>query len=264
MSHATVLMYHVLYDTIEEWEALRSDERPYAISTSEFKKQLDILEVANISILDPYQVLKNKSFNCKNKGVLLTFDDGHSSFYKYAYKILKERGFRAIFFITTDLIVKRDDFCTWANLSEMAQEGFMIQSHGKTHKFFPELDESSLELEFKEPKELLEKHTGQKIFVMSFPGGRYQAREINVGMKFGYEAFFTSRIGTLTEEALQNKNTFDRVVIRNGIKLNTFLGLSEGRALLIWPQKFNYNIKLFIKFILGNNFYHILYKKLFS
>ena len=101
MSHATALMYHALYDCQDEWDALEYDERPYAVSVSDFNQQLDALENAGISILDPEIILKERHFGDQNGGVILTFDDGHNSFYRYAYRILKNRGYRAIFFITT-------------------------------------------------------------------------------------------------------------------------------------------------------------------
>jgi len=264
MSHATALMYHVLYDGKKEWESLDAEERPYAISVSDFNRQLDAIENANISILDPDKIINEKSLGDTHHGVILTFDDGHSSFYRHAYKILKQRGYRAIFFITTDLIEQRTDFCSWDNLAQMTQDGFMVQAHGKTHRFLPDLDNASLELEFQDPKKLLEQHTGQKVVCMSFPGGRYQPREIEVGKRFGYEVFFTSRIGTITKASLKHNYLFDRVPIRHGMKLDTFLVLAQGRATALWPRKFVYQLKLLLKSLLGNRFYHVLYQKLFN
>lgn len=264
MSHVTALMYHVLYDGLEEWELLKVDERPYAISVSEFNRQLDVMENANISILDPAKILKDKSLNDIKRGVILTFDDGHSSFYRHAYKILKKRGYRAIFFITTDLIEQRDDFCSWGNLATMVQEGFMVQAHGKTHQFLPDLDNASLNLEFQDPKKLLEQHTGQKVFSMSFPGGRYRHREIKVGKSFGYEMFFTSRIGIISNASLNKNIIFDRVPIRFGMKTDTFLRLALGRNIALWPRQTAYQLKLLLKLLLGNRLYHVVYQKIFN
>ena len=264
MSSVTALMYHVIYDGPEEWALLKEEERPYAISVSEFTQQLDEMENANISILDPAKFLKKKSLNNINKGVILTFDDGHNSFYNHAYKILKKRGYRAIFFITTDLIEQREDFCSWDNLSTMAKEGFLIQAHGKTHHFLPDLDDASLKLEYQIPKEILEQHTGQKVFSMSFPGGRYNQREIAVGMKLGYEFFFTSSVGIITDYSLKKNITINRVPIRFGMKINTFLKLAQGRRISIWPRKITYQLKLLLKLFLGNRVYHVIYKKIFK
>ena len=264
MSFATALMYHTLYDGDYEWGLLQADERPYAISVSEFNRQLDALEKENILILDPIKLLKDKSFNGINNGVILTFDDGHSSFYRYAYKILKKRGYRAIFFITTDLIVQRDDFCSWDNLLTMAQDGFMVQAHGKSHQFLPELDHTSLESEYKEPKLLLEQHTGQKVFTMSFPGGRFQQREIEVGKNLGYEIFFTSRIGIISNYSLKNNFIFDRIPIRNKMKLNSFIALAKGKKTALWPRLITYRLKAMLKLILGNHIYHVVYQIIFK
>lgn len=264
MSHATALMYHALYDGPEEWESLNAEERPYAVSVSDFNRQLDAMENANISILDPDKIFNEKSLGDVNYGVLLTFDDGHTSFYRHAYRILKERGYRAIFFITTDLIKSRADFCSWDNLEKMAQDGFMIQAHGKTHQFLPDLDADSLADEFHEPKKILEQHTGQKVVCMSFPGGRFKKREVEVGRRLGYEVFFTSRIGVIRNSAIRKNHLFDRVPIRHGMKMDTFLQLAQGRVLALWPRKFIYQFKLLLKSLLGNRFYHVLYQKLFD
>ena len=97
---------------------------------------------------------------------------------------------------------------------------------------------------------------------MSFPGGRYQKREIGVGKRIGYEIFFTSRIGTISSTSLHNNFVFDRVPIKNGMKLNTFLSLAQGRAIPIWMRKVSYRCKLAVKILLGDRLYHGLYRKL--
>ena len=66
------------------------------------------------------------------KTVVLTFDDGWKSFKEYAYPILKELGFPATLFIYTDFIGARIAL-SWAELKELAQEGYDIQAHSKSH-----------------------------------------------------------------------------------------------------------------------------------
>jgi len=260
MKRFSTLMYHALYANEEDLSLIDQEDRPYAISISEFCAQLDLLNRNNIDVLSPEVVYQTTSDKFKNNSVLLTFDDGHSSFYHYAYPELKKRNMNAIFFITTDLIDKKQEFCDWAQLKEMHESGMSIQSHGKTHKFISDLDTESAFTELQLSKDIIEKNVGNNVTSISFPGGRYQARDITNGVKVGYKMFFTSDIGTGIKG--NNRKIIPRLALKGLTSRNKFLLLAQGNSIEIYKQKIVNNLKTLLKLMVGNRIYHELYRRI--
>jgi peptidoglycan/xylan/chitin deacetylase (PgdA/CDA1 family) len=255
------LMYHAIYRGEAEWRALEPEERPYAIARSEFEQQLDTLATAGIPVIDPAELFQRSGEDWPDRGVLITFDDGHASFYEHAYPALKERNLRALFFITSDLIDQRDDFCHWQQLVEMAQVGQWIQAHGKTHRFLSDLSPEDLTEECVSSMHAISAHTGQPVVAMSFPGGRFNKRELDQARLAGYSYLFGSRIGTLNRKPLPDK-VWPRIAIRQNTSLRSFLALARGRRTAIAPHQIKDRIKSAIKRLLGNRIYHGLYQRL--
>ncbi len=260
MKRFSTLMYHALYADEEELSLIDQEDRPYAISTSEFCAQLDILNDNNIKVLSPDEVYKATSDKFKNNSVLLTFDDGHNSFYYHAYPELKKRNMSAIFFITSDLIDKKKEFCNWSQLKEMHETGMSIQSHGQTHKFISDLNAESAFTELQLSKNIIEKNVGNNVTSISFPGGRYQARDITNGVKVGYKMFFTSDIGTGIKG--DNRKIIPRLALKGLTSRNKFLLLAQGNSIEIYKQKIINKLKTLLKLMVGNRIYHELYRRI--
>ena len=78
------LMYH------------RFNEEKYPstnIQMEVFKKQIEIIENSNISFINPINFESELLKPHKTKSILLTIDDGFSSFYENAWPYLKEKKF---------------------------------------------------------------------------------------------------------------------------------------------------------------------------
>lgn len=258
-----VLMYHALYRGEAEWASLAAEERPYAVACEVFEQQLDALSAAGIPVLDPEELLGHPSGAWPKKGVVLTFDDGHESFYRHAFPLLRKRGYRAIFFITSDLVEAREDFCTWDALREMADEGNWIQAHGKTHRFLSDLSRQEVTEELSVPAQVIAANTGQPIQSISFPGGRFGAREIELGRTLGYRSFFGSFVGVLRQPAREG-SAIPRIAIRHNTNLGTFVALAKGSVIAVLPRQLAYQLKNYVRSLLGNRIYHGLYRKLSS
>ncbi|VEA69919.1 Poly-beta-1,6-N-acetyl-D-glucosamine N-deacetylase precursor [Serratia rubidaea] len=130
-----VLTYHHL---------LKNDEnkrfRHTSTTTSDvaFSNQMTYLKQAGYDTISLYQLeayLKNR-INLPGKAVVLTFDDGLKSVYRYAYPVLKQYGFRATAFIVSSRIKRHPqkwnpDSLQFMSISELKQlqDVFDIQSH---------------------------------------------------------------------------------------------------------------------------------------
>lgn len=261
MSELVALMYHAIYADEKELQIIPEEDRPYAISTEQFEEHLTLMEEKKIPILAPDVIHQQP---VPSKGVILTFDDGDQSFYKHAHRILKARGYKGLFFITTDLIDSREDFCDWPELKEMAEMGMEIQCHGQTHRFFDDLSAEESKSEFETAKNALELNTGQKVYAISFPGGRFKQRDLEIGRSLGYTAFYTSEIGALTGKQVEGMSPLPRLAIRQNTNINTFLLMANGDKSYIRKEAFKNFVKMMIKKLLGNHLYHNLYKAVTS
>lgn len=70
-----------------------------------------------------------------DKLVVLTFDDSVKSHHAVVRPILKKYGFGATFFITEgfDFPTNKSDYMTWAEIVELAADGFEIGNHTRDH-----------------------------------------------------------------------------------------------------------------------------------
>ncbi len=69
------------------------------------------------------------------KAVVITFDDGYESVYKFAYPVLRKLGLPATMFVYTDFVGAGGDAVSWPQLVEMQASGLMdIQAHSKSHR----------------------------------------------------------------------------------------------------------------------------------
>ena len=128
------------------------------------------------------------------KTVVLTFDDGWKSFRELAYPILKELGFPATLFIYTDFIGARIAL-SWPELKDLAQEGFDIQAHSKSHEDMrrkaTESDEEynrRMQAELVQPLAILQARVGQPVRILAYPYGAHDEEVVKRVRDAGYVA----------------------------------------------------------------------------
>ena len=259
MKKFAVMMYHALYANPNELAELDPEDRPYAVSVENFKAQLDLLARSGIRVISPQEVHQLERSN--ESTIMLTFDDGHKSFYRHAFPVLQERGLKACFFVTSDLIDKRKDFCDWTELAEMHRHGMAIQSHGKTHLFLNDMLDEQQKQELEISKSRIESKTGNKVFAISFPGGRYNQATIDLGHEAGYSQFYTSEFGLNKPPIEQTASLLRRIPLRQTTTTKQFGKFAFGDSMTIFRHKMFTQLKTQVKKVLGNNLYHELYKR---
>lgn len=116
----------------------------------------------------------------------ITFDDGYWDNYEFAFPILKEFGFSAAFFVTTENIGKKG-FMTWDMLREMiAVPGIEIGSHGVAHKPFSDMAENEARMSLSTSKKILEEKLGREIRAISYPCGSFNDKIVAMAHEAGY------------------------------------------------------------------------------
>ena len=213
--YPAVLVYHELKPTpLNEF-----DTTPEA-----FASQLDWLKdngYETLSLEDFISYTK-KGEGFPEKSVMITFDDGYSGIYYYAFPELKKRGMKATFFITASVIggVKGTSYphITYEQLAEMAADGNMsIGSHTVSHLRLTGLSNDALKLEVSKSKQILENFTGKKIRAIAYPEGYYNSEVIDAVKEAGYEIAF----------AVQDRGRFGHEACYSIPRICTGLELAE-------------------------------------
>jgi peptidoglycan/xylan/chitin deacetylase (PgdA/CDA1 family) len=133
-------------------------------------------------------------------GLVITFDDGDRSIYRYAFPILKKHGVRAIVFLIVDYI-GRDDLwditplggrsphLSWDEIHEMKEWGIAFGSHTMSHRNLTKLNAAEIAYELGESKRVLEEQLGP-IDCISYPFNRVDSDVVRwvkqAGYKFGF------------------------------------------------------------------------------
>ena len=180
----------------------RFEENKYPstnIKINDFKEHLKIIEDNKISFVDPKnfedELLKNK----KQRKILLTIDDGFSSFYKNAWPILKEKKIPFILFVNTRE-VGSFNYMTWDQIKEVSKENFVeIGNHSHSHEYLVDESDSVIREDIKKSILIFEDKLGKNSKFFSYPFGEYSLnfKEIIKSLKFKYA--FGQHSGVLDE-----------------------------------------------------------------
>ncbi|MDI3257975.1 MAG: polysaccharide deacetylase family protein [Kyrpidia sp.] len=213
-----VLMYH----------HIDPREDPMTISPSRFSDQMDALQRGGYHVIGMDKLLDFAVDGepVPDNAVVITFDDGYESFYRYAYPILKNHHFSATNFI----IVKATDspdpnalpHLTWAEMRQMREDGMRFGSHTYDLHHMAAVNASGLlqpalahpiflrgkgrvetEREYEErvrndlalAQERLDAELGKQPRVLAFPYGAYNDTVVEIGRSLGIQLFFTVKEG---------------------------------------------------------------------
>jgi len=253
-------MYHALHRDGES-ASIDAEDLPYAVSESQFLRQLDHLKDKHCALMPGASQIGSTQM----PDVIITFDDGHSSNHQIAMPHLLDRGLRAHVFVTTGFIGHRAGFCEPEQVTEMSQRGLLIGAHGTSHLFFDDMSKSQAEKELCEARTCLESWTGTPVRTLSFPGGRFSKQVVQMAGDAGYDRLFGSKFGTLGPSALNVDNVgrvLERVPVRRDTTLREFGLMCEGNKAYFAKSSCRQSIKSSARWLLGNKIYHGLYKSL--
>jgi peptidoglycan/xylan/chitin deacetylase (PgdA/CDA1 family) len=219
-----------------------------------FKKHLSYIKESFIVTL-PQE-------NLSGKNICLTFDDGFYNFYEYVFPLLKELNLKAILAVPTKFIlddttipkesrlsIKHDEtyaqmdkapFCTFKELQEMSQSGFVkLASHSHSHVDLSTCKD--LEFELQKSKELLEQKCGITCDTLVFPFGKYNKTVVEMARR---EYKYLFRIGNAINSDF---NGINGVIYRINAD-----GLKDKKSIFSKTNILKYRIKSLIK-SLGNS-----------
>jgi peptidoglycan/xylan/chitin deacetylase (PgdA/CDA1 family) len=145
-----------------------------------FKEQIKIIENSNTIFIDPNNLDKEISAIHKTKSILLTIDDGFSSFYENAWPYLKNKKIPFILFISTREVGK-NGYMTWDQIREVQKSKIgIIGNHSHTHDYLVDMDKEKINYDIDQSIKIFKKQLGYNPNYFSYPFGEYSLDFINI------------------------------------------------------------------------------------
>ena len=226
---ALCLMYHNFVENEEDKAAFPRPHRRYVLTRTQFEKHLEVTEALNLCFLKPSDVLQEGRLD--PDGVLLTFDDSWEG-QEWAASALAERGISGIFFLNSGNL-GASGMLSGDAVRSLADAGQEIGSHGVTHRFMTQMPCNALRASLGDSKADLEATGGREVRFMAVPGGRCDARVLDIARRAGYRGVFTSRPGFLS--AVSSGFALNRMAVTADINSQRLMRiLARPRLYLGW------------------------------
>jgi len=184
-----ILNYHQIIEDNKLKESTKLSR--FSVTQTDFISQIRLIKSKNIPIVSLSDWVKN---NCSDGlSILLTFDDGNKSDYEIVYKTLKKEKVTATFFPILSKINTKNGI-NWSQLKEMADNGFIIGSHGVNHLNLLKLSEKESSFELEESKKRIEDNINHNVCYLSLPFGMYNSKILALSAQAKYHIVLSTRV----------------------------------------------------------------------
>ena len=180
----------------------RFEENKYPstnIRINEFKEHIKIIEENKINFVNPKNFMNELKNNKTQRKILLTIDDGFSSFYENAWPILKDKKIPFILFISTRE-VGAFNYMTWDQIREISKEDFVeIGNHSHTHEYLVEENSELISADIEKSISIFKKELGKNSIFFSYPFGEYSIEFKKIIKSFKFKYAFGQHSGVMDE-----------------------------------------------------------------
>ena len=160
----TILTYHSISNEIEPDET---------VTPEEFEKQLQYIK-ENYKVISLEEAVEYIQTDIKkiSGSIVITFDDGYSDNYRYAYPLLNKHNFPATIFLVSDFINdKEGKYLSQSQIHEMKSNNISFGSHTVSHRILTGLRNEEIIREIRGSKDILESQLDQRINSFAYPVG---------------------------------------------------------------------------------------------
>jgi len=189
----TALVYHdVLVDGGPDDSGFAgADAQSYKLTETQFHRHLDLIAAA-LGVGAPLCFPDSAAMTTMGGAVVLTFDDGGASAPTRILHALREHGWRAHFFVTTDFI-GTSGFIRPEGLRELHNAGHIVGSHSASHPMrMSYLAREAIRREWRDSRARLEDLLSAPVTAASVPGGYYSREVATAAAEAGIRVLFTS------------------------------------------------------------------------
>lgn len=203
-----VIMYHrVIRDKSE------GGVHGIYVTESQFEKHLKYLKQKGFETITFKDLLNNKykdRFNREKKQIILTFDDGYTDNYNYAFPLLKKYGFKCVIYLLShlnynkwDVEVKENpehkfDLMDMSMIKEMEEYGIEFGGHTKTHPKLATLPIEIAQEEILTSKKVLEEKLGHALISFAYPYGNLNEDVKKIVKNSGYNFAVATDSGNIS------------------------------------------------------------------
>jgi peptidoglycan/xylan/chitin deacetylase (PgdA/CDA1 family) len=183
-----VLCYH----QIREWKSTDSkNAKDFITSPATFRYQIKMLADSGYNSILPDQLYNYLMYGDElpENPVMITFDDNDLTQYSEANPVLKEFGFKGVYFIMT-VTIGRPRYMSKSQLKELSDEGNIIASHTWDHHNVRQYKGEDWVTQIEKPSKVLEEITGKKVEYFAFPFGAWNEAALPELEKRGMKASF--------------------------------------------------------------------------
>lgn len=194
MSEVLVLCYHAISPG---WSA------SVAVAPEAFERQVSNLAREGWRSATFTEVVRHRP---AGKTMVVTFDDAFASVKRYAQPVLASLGIRGTVFVPTDYVSRQAPLAwagldrwartpdakelipmTWDDLGELAELGWEIGSHTRTHPLLTSLADDALNEELRGSREECSERVGRPVTSVAYPFGDVNDRVALHARHAGYE-----------------------------------------------------------------------------
>ena len=141
------------------------------------KKQFELIEEQKISFIYPDNFKLKFNTPKEKKVILITIDDGFTSFYENAWPFFKKRKIPFILFISTETIGKYG-YMNWDQIKEIEKEEFVfIGNHSHSHEYLVGYNFNKFKKDIDTSIDIFKKNIGYNPIFFSYPFGEYSLEQ---------------------------------------------------------------------------------------
>ena len=147
------------------------------------KQQVDIIYKYNLDFYNPINFEEEFNVPKIKKKILLTIDDGFSSFYNNAWPYLKEKKIPFILFVSTET-VGNNGYMSWEEIKEIEKEDFVfLGNHSHSHEYLIDYNFTNFKKDIDRSINIFKKKIGYNPIFFSYPFGEYSLEQKNYILK---------------------------------------------------------------------------------
>ena len=178
----------------------RFEENKYPstnIRIKDFRSHLNIIKKSNFQFISYEEFKKFIKLKDNSKKVLLTIDDGFSSFYRNAWPILKKEKIPFIIFVNTESIGS-SGYMNWDELKEISKYDFVhIGNHSHSHEYLVEESDETIKKDLKISMKLFKEKLNHETLFFAYPFGEYKNSFKKIVKDLGFEYAFGQHSGVI-------------------------------------------------------------------
>lgn len=193
MTDVLVLCYHAVSP---DWDA------PLSVTPERLERQLSLLRRRGYAGATFAQALEEPP---APRTVAVTFDDAYRSVIRLAAPLLREVGWPGSVYVPTAYAGIEAPMAwpgidqwaggphaaeltpmSWEELAELADQGWEVGSHTRSHPHLTKIDDAALDAELRESKGECEERLGRPCTSIAYPYGDVDARVVKAAAATGY------------------------------------------------------------------------------